>query len=141
MDGEDDELLPELDNEFVPDAAPEPPENEGEDSEPEGSDAEIVALKEPPQSSEILITDPDEMLSSDILSTADLTSVLTQRATDIEGGAQPFVDITGCSTPLEVAMKEIIEKRNPMCVLLYAGVAPDGRRIVEKRKVNEMGMK
>lgn len=137
---DEDELLPELADEFVPDAEPEPdPEND--ESEPEDADAEIILPKDPPPLSEILITDPNDMLSSDILSDADLTSVLTERATDIESGAQAYVDTTGCLTPIDVAMKEIIEKRSPMCVFLYAGVSHDGRKIVEKRSVNDMGMR
>jgi hypothetical protein len=141
---DDEELLPELADEFAPDVEPEAePEAEPEhdESDLEDGEGELVIPKEPPQMSEILITDPDQMLSSDILSDADLTSVLTERATDIGKGAAAFVDTTGCATPLDVAMREILEKRSPMCVFLYAGISPAGIPIVEKRSVNDMGMR
>jgi len=127
------DLNPELEVEAVVDSESEPDEEVYKD---EIETKEYIAE----ECSSIMITDPDLMMSSDILTEATLVSVIGSRATDIQNGAVVFVDRKEGMSPIELAYEEILKKKSPMAVILRVGTTPDGVIIEEKRSVNAMGL-
>lgn len=113
-------------------------DEEYKDEEP--SDAIEVRAAPVLEKSSILITNPDLMMSSDILTEATLVSVIGSRATDIQNGAPVFIDRRDGMSPIEIAYEEILKKRSPMAVILKVGTNAFGVVIEEKRSINDMGL-
>lgn len=73
-----------------------------------------------------------------ILTRAEYTRVLSVRSTHIENSAKVFVDTTGLTTSIDIARKEIIEKKCPLSILRLICNDENGNCIYEKWHVNEL---
>lgn len=117
------------------------PESDGE----EDADAEDLAWDEyddksvdiaaPGQSATkiIKIIPQEKHDTSDMATDYEIVRVLGDRGRHIELGANPFVSTDGCTTPAEIAFRELIQRKLPMCIHRET---LDG--YVEIKKVSEM---
>ena len=83
----------------------------------------------------IIIVSPEKRITSDIMTVAEYCEVVGNRAKHIENSKNfvVFTDVEGESDPIEMAKKEIKDKRCPLSIVrMY------GERIGEIWEVNEM---
>jgi DNA-directed RNA polymerase I, II, and III subunit RPABC2 len=82
----------------------------------------------------IEITTPnDRRITSEIMTLAEYTRVISERAKQIENGSMIFVDLEGLSNPIKIAEMEILQKKSPIKVIRYIT-----SHIKEIYSVNEM---
>lgn len=79
------------------------------------------------------IVPDDERITSEIMTLAEYTRVLSERAQQISDGSPIFVDIGDESDPIKIAEMEIKQRRCPIEIRRH--ITKD---IVEVWKVNEM---
>jgi DNA-directed RNA polymerase subunit K/omega len=84
---------------------------------------------------EYLIIPREHRRTSDIMSLAEYTAVLSIRAKHLENGAPPFVSVNTADYA-EVAKQEVLQKKCPLCI---RRVHSNGR-MVEVWDVNELGI-
>lgn len=82
---------------------------------------------------EDIITPNDKRISSEIMTLAEYTRILSERAKQIENGSPIFIDIKNESNPIKIAEQEILLKKCPMKITRYMT-----KHIVEIYEVNEM---
>jgi len=82
---------------------------------------------------EVRVVPKGERRTPDMPSPYEIARVVSERAKQIEDGAPIFVELEGESDPIEIAKKEIQQKKCPMCIVRY--IAP---QIKEIWRVNEM---
>ena len=88
-------------------------------------DKKINAILNPPeyadtdtQRFEIIVPD-NERMSSSIMTHAEYTRVVSERAQQIENGSPIFVYIEDESNPINIAKKEIDQKKCPLEIIRY----------------------
>jgi DNA-directed RNA polymerase subunit K/omega len=80
----------------------------------------------------------DNRITSFIMTQAEFTRVVSERAKQIENGSYVFVDIEDEVDPELMAIKEIKQKKCPLCIERVISV--DSRTIKEIWRVNEMSI-
>jgi DNA-directed RNA polymerase I, II, and III subunit RPABC2 len=80
-----------------------------------------------------IITPKAFRLTSEILTVAEYTRVISERAAHITNGSKIFADIGLESDPISIAKLELKQKKSPMMVRRYTA-----RNICELWEVNEM---
>ncbi len=80
-----------------------------------------------------IITPEDKRITSDIMTLAEYTRVISERAQQIEHGATIFINIKSETNPIKIAEQEILEKKCPLNIHRYIT-----RNILEVWQVNEM---
>lgn len=80
-----------------------------------------------------IVTPNDYRITSEILTVAEYTRVISERASHIQNGSKIFIDIGEESDPIKIAKMELNQKRSPMQIRRYTS-----RNIVEIWSVNEM---
>jgi len=83
---------------------------------------------------EIIFIHPSNRITSEVMTKFEYTEVLSIRSKQIEKGGTCFTDSEGISDPLELARKEIIDKKCPLDIIRPLV----GQKIYEKWHVNEM---
>lgn len=84
--------------------------------------------------SEIIYVLPEDRRCSEIMSRLEECEVVSIRAAQIESGSPIFTDIGFLIDPLEIARKEIKDKRCPLSIIRH--IIPDV--LAEKWAVNEL---
>jgi hypothetical protein len=64
----------------------------------------------------LIIMDPTNRITKEYMTKFEYTEVISQRAKQIENGGESFTDVTDISDPLEIAKKEIFDKKCPLSV-------------------------
>lgn len=86
--------------------------------------------------SEIVYKLPEDRITSEVMTKFELTEVISIRAKQIENDISViFVDVENLTDPIEIAKKEIIEKKCPLSIVRMIT-----DKIAEKWHVNEMAI-
>jgi DNA-directed RNA polymerases I, II, and III subunit RPABC2 len=80
-----------------------------------------------------IIVPNNDRITSEIMTKAEHTRIISERAEQIKNGANPFIDIGGETNPIKMAEMEIIQKKSPMKIHRFLT-----KNIVEIWKVSEM---
>jgi DNA-directed RNA polymerase I, II, and III subunit RPABC2 len=80
-----------------------------------------------------IVTPVDKRITSEIMTLAEYTRVLSERAKQIENGSVIFVDLNGETNLVKIAEMEILQKKCPMKIIRYITT-----NIKEIWEVNEM---
>ncbi len=81
----------------------------------------------------ITIVADNDRITSSIITLAEITRAVGIRATQIDNGAQPYVDITGLNDVVKMALKEIYERKSPLTIRRF--LSPN---VAEDWAINEM---
>jgi DNA-directed RNA polymerase subunit K/omega len=84
---------------------------------------------------EIVYTLPEDRITSEVMTKFELCEVISVRAKQIENGGDSFTDIGDLTDPLEIAKKEILDKKCPLDIIRMKT-----DKIAERWHVNEMGI-
>lgn len=84
---------------------------------------------------EDIIVPREYRITSEIMSLAEYTRVISERAKQIENGSPIFIDVKNIHDPILIAEKEIKQKKSPMIINRYLT-----RHIKEEWAVNEMNL-
>jgi DNA-directed RNA polymerase I, II, and III subunit RPABC2 len=66
---------------------------------------------------ENIIVKPEDRILSEYLTEYEMCNILSTRAKHIEDGAAIYVDVGNLKDPIEIAQKEIMEKKCPLSIL------------------------
>jgi len=119
---------------------PEPEEGEDLESADAAGEPAVAVMRETQDVSHrvVRVVPEGERRTSNIMSIYELVEAIGIRASQIEHGAPPFVDVTGLDDPIAQARKELFARKTPL--ILRREVARGPREIlVEEWKVREMG--
>ena len=106
-----------------------------------GADAAGLPVVEADASStdvlEVIVVNPEDRITSDVMTLAEITHIIGTRATQIDNGGPVFIDIPGVSDAETMAREELIKRMCPLKIVrvLYQ---KDGKKICEEWDVNEM---
>ena len=95
-------------------------ENENENDEEEEIDRSKYIndmLSADMDSSEVTVVKPENRITSDYMTLYEHSKLIGTRAQHIANGAPIYVDITGLSDPLDIARKELQERKCPLSVV------------------------
>jgi len=100
----------------------------------------VQSLKEryeykPVLRTEIVFVTPENRITSEILTRFECTEVLSIRSKQIENGGTCYTDVQDLTDPLEMARKELIDKRCPLDVVRMIT-----DKIAESWHINEMAI-
>ncbi len=84
---------------------------------------------------QIVYVHPSKRVTSEILTKFELTEVISHRAKQIENGGLSFTDVGELTDPIEIAKKEIQDKKCPLCIVRMLTDV-----VAEKWAVNELGI-
>ena len=86
---------------------------------------------------EVIVVNPEDRITSDVMTLAEITHIIGTRATQIDNGGPVFIDIPGVSDAETMAREELIKRMCPLKIVrvLYQ---KDGKKICEEWDVNEM---
>lgn len=84
-------------------------------------------------SREIVIMHPDNRKTSEIMTMYEYTNIISQRAEQVNNGGICFTETEGVSDPIEMARKELHDKKCPLDVLRHIT-----ENIYEKWSANEL---
>ena len=103
---------------------------------------EIVsdALKEryeykPMIRSEIIYLHPSNYITSEVMSKFEYCEIISIRSKQIENGSMPFTDVGNITNPIEIAKKEIEDKKCPLDIIRMIT-----DKVAEKWSVNDMAI-
>lgn len=122
-----------------PEIDEEDPEIEAVENEPE-KEMKTVKFTEkyeykPVVNTEIVFLDPVNRVTSECMTRFEYTEIISQRAKQIENGGPCFTDTDGISDPIEMAKKELCDKKCPLNI-----IRPITNFVAEKWSVNEMAI-
>lgn len=80
-----------------------------------------------------IITPADQRITSDIMSLAEYTRAVSERAKAIENGSVIFVDVEDESDPIKIAEMEILQKKSPLNIHREIN-----KYIIETWQINEL---
>ena len=83
---------------------------------------------------EIVFVAPENRITSEILTKFEFTEIISHRAKQMENGGVCYTDVGELTDPLEMAKKELMDKKCPLD--LIRGITD---KIFERWHVNEMG--
>ncbi len=84
------------------------------------------------------IVAPDDRITDTRLQPAEAAHVLATRAQQIAKHATSFTDAAGLHDPVEIALKELYDRRCPLRLRRQIGTGPAGELLVEEFNVREM---
>jgi DNA-directed RNA polymerase I, II, and III subunit RPABC2 len=87
----------------------------------------------PTLSREIIYKLPEDRVTSEIMTKFEYCEAISIRAKQIEDGGQVFTEIGELTDPIEIAKKEILDKRCPLSIIRH--ITPN---IAEEWHINEM---
>jgi DNA-directed RNA polymerase I, II, and III subunit RPABC2 len=90
---------------------------------------------EPPVRAQVVLLHPNERVTSEVMSKFELCEVISIRAKQIENGQKVFTEIGALTDPLEIAKKEVLDRRCPLSIIRMLTDT-----IGEKWHVNELGI-
>jgi DNA-directed RNA polymerase I, II, and III subunit RPABC2 len=93
----------------------------------------------PIQTATIIYVRPEERIMSEVMTKFEYTEIISIRAKQLEDHDQAFTDIGDLSDPLDMAKKEIADKRCPLSIVRER-TTEGGVTIAELWHVNEMGI-
>ncbi len=82
---------------------------------------------------EDVVISKDKRITSEIMTHAEYTRVISERAKQIENGSPIFIKLTTEHDPVKIAEKEVEQKKCPLSVVRYIT-----KNIKEEWEVNEM---
>lgn len=85
----------------------------------------------------IYIVPPNQRITSEKLSDYEIAELINIRATNISKGGRIFTDISGLTDPIEMAKKELIDRKCPLYIKRQLGYVDD-ILYIEKWSPNEM---
>lgn len=85
----------------------------------------------------IKVCHPDERITSHIITLSEATEATGIRASQIENGSAPFTDTTGLKSPVAMAHKEFLDRKNPLILERLVEIRGNVH-YVEHWKVREM---
>lgn len=94
-------------------------EEDANDEETEMSRSKYIndMLSADMDSSEIIVVDPSNRITSDYMTLYEQSKIIGTRAQHIANGAPIYTDIAGLDDPLEIAKKELRERKCPLSVV------------------------
>ena len=81
---------------------------------------------------EVIIMPKEKRITSEIMTLAEYTRVISERAKQIDGGSIIFIDVNE-TDPIKIAELEIIQKKSPMLIIRHIT-----KNIIEIWPVREM---
>lgn len=90
-----------------------------------------------PEIKGIRVVDPDDRYTSHIIQPHEITEAIGTRISQIEGGSNPFTDVTGYTTAKQMAIKEFRERKSPLKLRRHVATI-GGIQYVEEFLVREM---
>jgi DNA-directed RNA polymerase I, II, and III subunit RPABC2 len=84
---------------------------------------------------EIVFKNPKDRITSEVMTRFELCEVMSIRAKQLETGRKIFTDVGNMTDPLEIAKKEILDKRCPLSIVRMLT-----DKVAEKWHVNEMAI-
>lgn len=69
----------------------------------------------------VIIIDPEERQTTDILSRFEMSRLVSVRANQIANHNNPFVDITGLTSPIDMAKRELMQRKCPLTLTRGVG--------------------
>ena len=84
---------------------------------------------------EIVFRNPKDRITSEVLTRFELCEVISIRAKQLETGRKIFTDVGNITDPLEIAKKEILDKKCPLSIVRMLT-----DKVAEKWHVNEMAV-
>lgn len=107
-------------------------------------EAVSLALKEkyeynPIQRAKIIYVRPKDRITSEVMTKFEYAEVVSIRAKQLEDDDQPFTDVGDLQDPIEMAKKEIADKKCPLSVVRNRTVEGD-TTIAELWQINEMAI-
>ncbi len=84
---------------------------------------------------EIVFKNPKDRITSEVLSRFELCEVISIRAKQLETGRKIFTEVGNITDPLEIAKKEILDKKCPLSIVRMLT-----DKVAEKWHVNEMAI-
>ena len=85
--------------------------------------------------SEIVFVTPENRITSEIMTKFEMCAIISERAKQIENGGSVYTDVTGLSDPLEMATKELKDKKCPLDI-----IRPITEIIHERWHANELAV-
>ena len=73
------------------------------------------------QSRKIMIVQNDERITSNILQRYEIAQIIAGRARQIEKNTRVFTDCSGLTDPIEMAKKELYDRKCPLFIHRYVG--------------------
>ena len=120
----------------------EPEQEETEEQEEQTPELEVVsdALKErfeyrPVLEKTITYVLPEDRITSEVMTKFEYCEVISIRAKQIENGGQPFTSIGELTDPIDIAKKEIADKKCPLDIV--RGITDN---LFERWHVNELAI-
>ena len=93
-----------------------------------------------PAINQMLFVPPDKRRTKSTMTKFEFCRVLSIRAQQIENGSPIFVDIGNLTKVNEIAMKEIKDKKCPLCVQRVIHNYPNGNKLAEIWEVEELAI-
>jgi DNA-directed RNA polymerase subunit K/omega len=122
-------------------------EQEADEQEADGDNTNIPelemvsnALKEryeykPMIRSEIIYLHPSNYITSEVMTKFEYCEIISIRSKQIENGSMPFTDVGNITNPIEIAKKEIEDKKCPLDIIRMLT-----DKVAEKWSVNDMAI-
>ena len=142
----DDEPIKKIDSDDDEDepAVAEEPDEVDEDEDMPVLEAVSMALKEkyeykPLQRVKTVYVRPKDRITSEVMTKFEYAEVTSIRAKQLEDGDEPFTDVKDLHNPVDMAKKEIADKKCPLSVVRNRTFEGD-TTIAELWQVNEMAI-
>lgn len=81
---------------------------------------------------------PADRETSEYLTRYECARILGDRARHLDNGAPAYIDTKDSTSPLQIAYKELTQKRLPIAILRHVGHDAKGQDLIEKWKLKEM---
>jgi DNA-directed RNA polymerases I, II, and III subunit RPABC2 len=86
-----------------------------------------------------IYVNPEDRIMSEVMTKFELTRIIGIRAAQLENHNKPFTDVGDISDPIEMAKKEIRDKKCPLSIIRVRSYEND-KIIAELWEVNEMAI-
>lgn len=90
------------------------------------------------ESRRLIVVPPEERLTSNAMTLAEAARAIAIRAQQIATYPNVYTDIGGLTDPKDIAQKELLDRRSPLCLRRAVGRTPANETIVEEWSVREM---
>lgn len=86
---------------------------------------------------------PEQNITSDVMTKYEITEAISIRTANIEDGDTPFVNCDDLDDPIEMAKRELLQRRFPYCIIRQVGeeINHEAKTIIRKYEMwdpNEM---
>lgn len=132
---------------FIEESVNETDEEQSEISSEEEQDNEVFTVEHPKTDNQLhkrpIIIEPSKRRTSNLLTRIELTELINIRGLQIAQNPIVLTDITGLSDPIEMAEKELRDKKCPLILSRKVGEEIRGNETIEYVEhwdVNDMGI-